>query len=311
MASDDGTQRVLLPFREWTSMPESQMTTPRVTQNPSSDSPVSTMSQGWQESGPTPQIIGHAMTTDLSTTTIQQADYANHHAAMASGQTSPYGYNPDSPGTSPNPSSHFGSDARQGQPRRLDDKTTLLREPRTSAALDSPPQGPPPRGFFHSVVVGKGKGTTESPPPSYTGGKPLYPDGRSTKTLKPRRLGLSPFTLQSWENSAWSMILFFLFGLACAVAHHVFYCSLDGKPADDQIRMLRYGTLLAFAAKGGLSAAVIVAFRQRLWRTVRQRLLTVAAVDSLFAATENVVGLMNWELIRNAWVAIALAFYVW
>ncbi|KAK2068373.1 hypothetical protein P8C59_003013 [Phyllachora maydis] len=45
--------------------------------------------------------------------------------------------------------------------------------------------------------------------------------------------------------------------------------ALDGRPADHQLLMLRYGTLLAWTSKAGLSAAVVMAFRQRVWTTVR------------------------------------------
>ncbi|KAK0636811.1 hypothetical protein B0T17DRAFT_587839 [Bombardia bombarda] len=107
------------------------------------------------------------------------------------------------------------------------------------------------------------------------------------------------------------MYIFFAFGLACAIAHHAFYASLDGKPATDQLQMLRYGTFLAFAAKAGLSAAVVVAFRQRVWTTVRRRTMTVGALDSLFAATEDLIALVNWELAKSAKVALALAVFVW
>ncbi|KAK3687796.1 hypothetical protein B0T22DRAFT_498103 [Podospora appendiculata] len=107
------------------------------------------------------------------------------------------------------------------------------------------------------------------------------------------------------------MYVFFVFGVACAVAHHVFYYSLNDKPATDQVQMLRYGTILAFAAKAGLSAAVVSAYRQRVWTTVRRRLMSVAALDSLFAATEDLIALWNWELIKTARIAILLSAFVW
>lgn len=60
-----------------------------------------------------------------------------------------------------------------------------------------------------------------------------------------------------------------IFGIVCAGGHHAFYQALDGRPADHQLLMLRYGTLLAWTSKAGLSAAVVMAFRQRVWTTVR------------------------------------------
>ncbi|KXJ88625.1 hypothetical protein Micbo1qcDRAFT_185114 [Microdochium bolleyi] len=107
------------------------------------------------------------------------------------------------------------------------------------------------------------------------------------------------------------MYLFFLFGLLCAVGHHIFYSTLHGRIADRQLEMLRYGAVLAFATKAGLVAAVIVAFRQRLWLTVRSKLLSVAALDSLFAATDDITALWNLEIYRTASVAMTLASFVW
>lgn len=122
-----------------------------------------------------------------------------------------------------------------------------------------------------------------------------------------------PIHLMSWYawRPAWIMYFFFLFGLLCAVGHHIFYSTLDGKLADRQLEMLRYGTVLAFAAKAGLVAAVVTAFRQRIWLTVRSKLLSVAALDSLFAATDDVTAMWNVEVYRSATVAMALASFVW
>ncbi|RYP89845.1 hypothetical protein DL770_004056 [Monosporascus sp. CRB-9-2] len=87
--------------------------------------------------------------------------------------------------------------------------------------------------------------------------------------------------------------------------------TLDGHIADDQLTMLRYGTALAFMTKACLVSAVIVAYRQRIWMTVRSKMLSVAALDSLFAATEDLSALWNLEIYKRAKVAIALAFLVW
>jgi len=107
------------------------------------------------------------------------------------------------------------------------------------------------------------------------------------------------------------MYLFFTLGLACAIGHHVFYNALDGHVADNQLQMLRYGTVLAFAAKAGLSAAVVMAFRETTWTTVRTRFMSVAALDSLFAAAEDLVALFNWEFVARAKTAAGLALFVW
>ncbi len=106
------------------------------------------------------------------------------------------------------------------------------------------------------------------------------------------------------------MYLCFALGVACAVGHHAFYQSLDGRVADSQTQMLRYGTLLAFAAKAWLSAAVVQAFRQRVWAAVRTRFMAVAAVDALFAAAEDLTAFLSRDLFRGSGTAAALAAFV-
>lgn len=107
------------------------------------------------------------------------------------------------------------------------------------------------------------------------------------------------------------MYLFLLLGFCAALGHHLFYASLNAKIADKQLTMLRYGTLLSFIAKAGFVAAVVTAFRQRLWVTLRNKLLSVGAVDSLFAATDDVMALWNLEAYQKAKMAMMLAAIVW
>ncbi len=75
--------------------------------------------------------------------------------------------------------------------------------------------------------------------------------------------------------------------------------------------MLRYGTLLAFASKAGIGAAVVTAFRQRVWTTVRTRFMTIGTIDSLFAAAEDLTAFLDWRVFRGAWTAAAIATFVW
>lgn len=164
-------------------------------------------------------------------------------------------------------------DAGPGSPGSLKSSLTRLVRPMSLVSLQSPPQ--------------------------LQLGAPLPPRRRAAKAILP-----------GWNPSS-NMYLFFAFGLACAIGHHVYYSRLDGKPAADQLQMLRYGMALSFAAKAGLSAAVLVAFHQRIWMTVRTRLLSVAAVDALFSATEDLAAFLSREMIRNAKVAAGLAVFIW
>ncbi|KAK1776013.1 hypothetical protein QBC45DRAFT_480229 [Copromyces sp. CBS 386.78] len=135
---------------------------------------------------------------------------------------------------------------------------------------------------------------------------------RSATNRLSRQRGPSRCACWPWRwRKSWNMYLCLLFGVACAASHHFYYWSLDGRPATNQIKMMRYGTMLAFGAKAGLSAAVIVAFRQRVWTTVRKRFMTVGALDALFSATEDSQAVMSWEMVQSAKVAALLAAYVW
>ncbi|UQC75022.1 uncharacterized protein CLUP02_01675 [Colletotrichum lupini] len=141
-------------------------------------------------------------------------------------------------------------------------------------------------------------------PPPYVPENYLGPPNDRNKPFRMKRPHCN------WHSS-WNMYLWLLLGIGCAIGHHVYYHTLDGQPADDQVRMLRYGTILAFAAKASLGAAVISAFQQRIWTTVRSRFMSIAALDSMFAATENVIAFVNLEFLKGAKVAAALALFVW
>lgn len=52
-----------------------------------------------------------------------------------------------------------------------------------------------------------------------------------------------------------------LSGFLGAVAHHLFYDSLDGKEAKNQLAMVRVGTALAFFTKATLVGSVVISYR--------------------------------------------------
>ncbi|KAI8721763.1 hypothetical protein NCS52_00318800 [Fusarium sp. LHS14.1] len=96
------------------------------------------------------------------------------------------------------------------------------------------------------------------------------------------------------------MYFFLVVGVCFAIGHHFFYSSLDGEIVDDQLRMLRWGTALA-----------PIRIYQQVWATVRTRFLTVVALDSMFAATENPLDMLNLELLTKAKMAVAMALFGW
>ncbi|KAH8666824.1 hypothetical protein BX600DRAFT_511720 [Xylariales sp. PMI_506] len=134
---------------------------------------------------------------------------------------------------------------------------------------------------------------------------------RTPHTPPPYTMGLPPRKKWWHWRPAWVMYLSLVFGLCCALGHHLFYASLNNKEATNQLAMLRYGTLLSFGAKAGFVAAGVTAYRQRVWTTVRTKLISVGALDSLFAATDDMFALLNTEIYQRAKVAVFLAILVW
>ncbi|KAK8115739.1 hypothetical protein PG984_012241 [Apiospora sp. TS-2023a] len=114
----------------------------------------------------------------------------------------------------------------------------------------------------------------------------------------------------SW-HSAWRMYFFLLAGIAFAVGHHMYYKSLDGQPATDQAKKLRYGTFMAFLTKACLIWAVTIALRQRIWNTLQSKSLSLQGVDSLFAIADDPMATLDWKTSMNARVVILLASIAW
>ncbi|KAH6874374.1 hypothetical protein B0T10DRAFT_567301 [Thelonectria olida] len=141
-------------------------------------------------------------------------------------------------------------------------------------------------------------------------------NGNCEKTPRPRH---SRWRVIPWDNSfwtvyqkkPWSMYLFLIAGTLFAVGHHLFYWRLDNKEAKHQSLMLRYGTILAFCSKASLGAAVMLARRQRIWMVVRQRVVRLRTIDSIFTAAEDITALFDWKAIKKAKVATCMAIYIW
>lgn len=100
-------------------------------------------------------------------------------------------------------------------------------------------------------------------------------------------------------------------GIAFAMGHHFFYRGLHGKIAEDQQGMFRYGAALAFLSKACFLNAVVLAFRQRVLMMIRRKMLSLATLDSLFAASEDLTALLNWEAWVNAKFAMGLTIFIW
>lgn len=132
-----------------------------------------------------------------------------------------------------------------------------------------------------------------------------------TQALVDRRAG----ELAQWEIHWITPALIaalFVAGILGAMAHHVFYLKLDGQPAENQLKMIRYGTAMAFFVKSTLVGTVIMCYRQRIWHTFRKKAMTINAIDGLFSATEDPSQFFyNWEMIRNGKLATFMAACSW
>lgn len=131
-----------------------------------------------------------------------------------------------------------------------------------------------------------------------------------TQALVDRRAGELAQWKIHWYTPAMILVLF-VGGLIGAVGHHYFYKSLDGRPAKNQLLMIRYGTALAFFTKSTLVGTVILCYRQRIWHTFRKKAMTLNAIDGLFSATEDITAFTILEMIRNAKLATLMALCSW
>ncbi|KAK4241994.1 hypothetical protein C8A03DRAFT_40696 [Achaetomium macrosporum] len=187
--------------------------------------------------------------------------------------------------------------------------------PRDSFQQDSPPKTPPlakgsskPDLQPHEYDLGASDAAPYYYPQQYGGSAPPGGPGSS------RFASLTGSTAWKMLVSAWPMYGMFFIGFAFAVGHHIFYSKLDGRPADDQkhqIQMMRFGGFLSYAAKAALLGAVVFAYRQQIWVTVISNVLRLRTIDSVFAAVDEPMTLLNWEFIKKARVAACLAVLAW
>jgi len=139
-------------------------------------------------------------------------------------------------------------------------------------------------------------------------GKSADPD---TQALVASRAGELAQWHIYWTTPA-LVIFLFLAGFTAAVGHHLFYNHLNGQPAVEQLKMVRYGTALAFFVKSTFVGTAVMCNRQRIWYTFRRKAMTIKGIDGLFSATEDPTQFfMNWEMVRNGKLATFMAVCAW
>jgi hypothetical protein len=110
------------------------------------------------------------------------------------------------------------------------------------------------------------------------------------------------------------MVVSFLTGILLAFGQHLLYSKLHHKAEQDdgkKIRVVLYGRALAYLSKVAFSNCVILCYRQRIWRTFRERALSVWSIDQLFLATEDPSLFLNWETVSKATLVTAMALLIW
>ena len=106
----------------------------------------------------------------------------------------------------------------------------------------------------------------------------------------------------------------FLAGLAATFGQHFLYSFLHHKAEDREntkTSLVLCGRALAYLAKVAFAQCIIMCYDQRIWRTFRNRALSVRSIDQLFSGIEDVSLLVNWEAVSNAPLVAGMALVVW
>jgi hypothetical protein len=111
------------------------------------------------------------------------------------------------------------------------------------------------------------------------------------------------------------LMLFSLFmGAIFALCQHFLYRWLHHRSnieEDKKFRYVLYGRALAYCAKVAFGRCVILVYRQRIWRTFRDRALSVLAIDQFFGATEDPSIFGNFEAVSSAPIVVSIALVIW
>ncbi|KAF2267241.1 hypothetical protein CC78DRAFT_512515 [Lojkania enalia] len=110
------------------------------------------------------------------------------------------------------------------------------------------------------------------------------------------------------------MVVSFIAGLLFALGQHVLYKRLHHTTEDDEqrkVKLVLYGRALAYLSKVAFGGCVIICYRQRIWRALRDHAFSIWSIDQLFLATEDPSLFVNWETISKASTVVAMALVIW
>ncbi|KAF9631158.1 hypothetical protein BFW01_g2020 [Lasiodiplodia theobromae] len=110
------------------------------------------------------------------------------------------------------------------------------------------------------------------------------------------------------------MVILLLIGISVSLGHHFYYEWLDGQEVqsrDKQQWALRIGNAFAFLAKCCFCSAANIAFLQWLWKTLREKYISVQGIDAAFSATQTLVSFASREMLSKVKVGSVLALLTW
>ena len=105
-----------------------------------------------------------------------------------------------------------------------------------------------------------------------------------------------------------------LLGLLLALAHHLFYQSLNGHivGSDEQQQWnVRIGTGLSFVVKTCFTAAAGIAYTQLLWHQLKSHPVTIDGADALFGVISNAWDFRHLEVYKHGLLLPVIALIAW
>ncbi|KAK8209880.1 hypothetical protein IWZ01DRAFT_332530 [Phyllosticta capitalensis] len=145
--------------------------------------------------------------------------------------------------------------------------------------------------------------------------KPDSSQPKSNSIVQVAPVALTPVASQNihWQSPA-LMAGFFVAGVCLALGHHLHYQNLEGQvvgSATTQQWAIRFGTVFAFLSKACLTAAVGIAFTQRLWVTVKKEPISLRNLDNVFSLTTDPASFFSFEVLSSAKILCILAACMW
>jgi hypothetical protein len=95
--------------------------------------------------------------------------------------------------------------------------------------------------------------------------------------------------------------------------HHFYYSYLNGKAIQEHQHQQewagRIGTGLAFVTKMFLALAVAAAYTQCIWKTAREKFISLKGLDAMFCATSDATAFLTTGMVCH--LSSLLALIIW